>query len=251
MLKGRIMRQQEILVTGGNGTLGTQLRKYLPDAVYTDLDNFDVTDYRQMESFVTAGNYKMIFHAAAFISPPLIDKEPIRAVDVNIIGTSNVVKLCSNHSLKLMYICTDYVFNGKGGNYREDDPVFPVNKYAWSKLGGECAVRLHDNHIIVRISFGPNVFPYPKAFTDQWTTRESVRVIARKLAFLALQDVTGTYHVGGTRKTVYEYARSLDPEKVIEKMSINDVGFTVPVDTSLDSSKFNVLWNSENKEEES
>jgi dTDP-4-dehydrorhamnose reductase len=143
-----------------------------------------------------------------------------------------------------MYICTDYVFQGDKGSYDESDPVHPVNKYAWSKLGGECAVRLYERSLIIRTTFGPNAFPFPKAFVDQWTSREAVSVIARKLAALAATDATGVVHVGGTRRTVWEYARSLDPSKLIGELSIRDVAFKVPVDTSLNCARCNEILSS-------
>src|SRR5690606_22152297 len=96
------------------------------------------------------------------------EKDPLNGIETNIIGTANVVKLCMKHSLRLIYISTDYVFSGDKGDYKENEPVHPVNKYAWSKLGGECAVRMYDKALIVRTSFGANVFPYDKAFVDQW-----------------------------------------------------------------------------------
>ena len=134
--------QKKILFTGGSGLLGTEFKKNLPDIHYPSKAEFDITNYDQMDRYLGNGNWSMIVHAAAFTSPPRIDQDPLRAIDVNIIGTSNVVKLCVKYGLKLIYLCTDYVFKGDNGNYKEDDPVFPVNKYAWSKLGGECAVRL-------------------------------------------------------------------------------------------------------------
>jgi dTDP-4-dehydrorhamnose reductase len=142
---------------------------------------------------------------------------------------------------RLIYISTDYVFNGEKGDYRETDPVYPVNKYAWSKLGGECAVRMYDKSLIIRTSFGPNIFPYQKAFVDQWTSRESVSAIARKIVALINRDITGVIHVGGTRKTVYEYAKGLDESKEIGKLSIKDISFNVPVDTSLNCEKYRGL----------
>ena len=146
------------------------------------------------------------------------------------------------YSARLIYVCTDYVFRGDKGNYREEDPVLPVNKYAWSKLGGECAVRLYDKSLIIRTTFGPDVFPYPKAFVDQWTSREGVSVIAGMISKLLDTDLTGVIHVGGRRKTVYEYAKGLDPNKEIGELSIQDVNFSVPVDTSLDCSRYNELF---------
>jgi dTDP-4-dehydrorhamnose reductase len=236
-----IIEQNTILFTGGNGLLGTEFKKQLPDAVYTNSSNFDITDYNQMDEFVKLNNIRVVIHAAAFTSPPKIDADPFKAIEVNIIGTSNVVKLCMKYNIRLIYLSTDYVFKGDKGNYSEEDPVDPVNKYAISKLGGECAVRLYDNSLVIRTSFGPNVFPYPKAFIDQWTTRLSVSNVTTKIISLIDKNVNGIVHVGGKRQTVYQYAKSLDETKQIDKLSLNDVNFVAPVDTSLDSTKFDLI----------
>ena len=148
------------------------------------------------------------------------------------------------YRIRLIYISTDYVFKGDKGNYKETDPVYPVNKYAWSKLGGECAVRLYDNVLIVRTSFGPDIFPYEKAFTDQWTSREVVSVVAKKISSLIDSLAKGTIHIGSKRRTVFEYAQSHNQNKKIDKLSIHDVSFRVPEDTSLDCEKFDSLLGS-------
>jgi dTDP-4-dehydrorhamnose reductase len=233
-----MLESRKVLFTGGSGLLGGAMRKLLPDASFPSSAEFNVTDYEQMKAYLGRGDYSVLVHAAAFTSPPKVDKDPGRAMEANIIGTAKVVRLCMAHAVRLIYISTDYVFRGDRGNYREDDPVHPVNKYAWSKLGGECAVRMYDNALIVRTSFGPNVFPYPKAFCDQWTSRLSVDQFAAKLVALIPGDATGVLHVGGPRRTVYDYARSLDETKEIQKLSIHDVGFSVPVDTSLDCRRY-------------
>lgn len=230
-----------ILFTGGSGLLGTEMRRWLPAALYPSSADFDVTDPARMEAWAKSREIGQVIHAAAFTSPPRIDQDPARALDANIIGTANVVKFCMARGARLIYVSTDYVFRGDRGHYTEDDSVHPVNKYAWSKLGGECAVRLYDRGLIVRTSFGPGVFPYPKAFVDQWTSRESVAVVAEKIARLARTDATGVVHVGGPRRTVFAYAKSLDPSKAIAGLSIHDVNFSVPVDTSLDCGRFDEL----------
>ena len=234
-------RESKIIFTGGSGLLGSEFKKILPNIRYPSSKEFNVTDYLQMRNYIEENGAELIIHAAAFTSPPLIDKNPTKALDVNIIGTSNIVKLCIEFDARLIYISTDYVFSGYKGNYKETDPVLPVNKYAWSKLGGECAARLYDKALIVRTSFGPNTFPYQKAFVDQWTSRESVSTIARKIAKLIDKDISGVIHVGGQRKTVFEYARELQNEKEVGELSRNDVNFKVPLDTSLDCSRYNEL----------
>jgi len=236
-----MIEQSKILFTGGSGLLGGEIRKLLPDANYPSSSEFNVTNFKQMDDYLKKLDIKLLIHAAAFTSPPRIDQVPLKAIDINIIGTSNVVKLCARYNIKLIYLCTDYVFKGDKGNNSEDDPMFPVNKYAWSKLGGECAMRLYDNSIIIRTSFGPNKFPFPKAFVDQWTSRESVNKIAKKIFELLKTDFTGVIHIGGRRRTVYEYAKELEKDKEISELRRDEVNFKVPADTSLDCNKYNKL----------
>lgn len=230
-----------ILFTGGSGLLGTAMRKLLPGALFPSSTECDVTDPAGMDAWAKSREIALVIHAAAFTSPPRIDQDPIRALEANVIGTANVVKFCAARGARLIYISTDYVFRGDRGHYAEEDELHPVNKYAWSKLGGECAVRLYDRGLIVRTSFGPDVFPYPKAFTDQWTSRESVSAVAAKIAKLARTDATGVVHVGGPRRTVFGYAKSLDASREIQELSIHDVNFSVPADTSLDSKRYDEL----------
>jgi dTDP-4-dehydrorhamnose reductase len=242
------MSDSQIIFTGGSGLLGAEFRQRHPDILYPSSSEFDVRQYEQMNRFVRQHACDVFVHAAAFTSPPLIDQDPLRALESNIVGTANVVKLCLEHNLRLVYISTDYVFPGDQGLYREEDPVQPVNKYAWSKLGGECAVRLYDNSLIIRTSFGPNIFPYDKAFTDQWTSRESVAEIAGKISPLIRSDVTGVIHVGGPRRTVFDYAAGLQGSKPVGKLSIKDVSFKVPVDTSLDCGKYRAFCDEQSTE---
>ena len=231
-------KKSQIIFTGGIGLLGSEFRKIRPEIDYPSLEKFNVKNYHQMRKYVELNDYRLFIHAAAITSPPLIDENPIEGLDVNIVGTANVVRLCMEFDIKLIYISTDYVFKGDKGDYKETDPVYPVNKYAWSKLGGECAVRMYDKTLIIRTTFGPDVFPYQKAFIDQWTSRESVSVIAEKISKLIDKNITGVVHVGGKKRTVFEYAKSLDTARDIGKLSINDVGFVVPVDTSLNCDKY-------------
>jgi len=236
-----MMSGKKTLVTGGSGLLGRELMRLLPEAHFPVHGAFDVADYGMMDSYLGDKTITLLIHAAALTSPPKIDQDPEAALRVNIVGTANVVRLCQRHGIKLVYVCTDYVFRGDRGNYSEEDPVLPVNKYAWSKLGGECAVRLYENSLIVRTSFGANEFPYEKAFVDQWTSRLPVKDFAERLIALLETNATGVVHIGGPRRSVYEYARAVSPEKAIGELSLRDVSFVAPRDTSLDTSKYEGL----------
>jgi hypothetical protein len=83
------------------------------------------------------------------------------------------------------------------------------------------------------------VFPYEKAFVDQWTSRESVAKTASMIAKIIDVDIKGVIHIGGRRKSVFEYAKGLDQSKEIKELSISNVSFKVPVDTSLDCGMYN------------
>lgn len=237
--------EEEILFTGGSGLLGKEMKNLIPKSYFPSHEEFDIKNYSQMEEYVKDKKIRLLIHAAAITSPPRVDKSPLEALETNIIGTSNVVKLCSKNNFKLIYISTDYVFKGDKGNYKEEDEVLPINKYAWSKLGGECAVRMYDNSLIIRTSFGPNEFPFPKAFIDQYTTREKVSIIAKKITSLLDKEIFGVIHLGGLRRTVFEYAKNLNPSKEIGELSIKDVPFKIPKDTSLDSTKYHKLMEEE------
>jgi dTDP-4-dehydrorhamnose reductase len=240
-----MIQQEKILVTGGSGLLGSEIKRLIPMSFFPTHEEFDITNYFQMEDYINGKEIKTILHAAAFISPPVIDKNPLKAIETNIIGTSNIVRLSSKHNSKLIYLSTDYVFRGDKGDYSEEDELYPVNKYAWSKLGGECAVRLYDNSLIIRTSFGPNIFPYEKAFKDQYTTRESVSTISKKIVNLLERDIKGVIHIGGKKRTAMEYAKSLDSSKNIGELYINEVDFKVPRDSSLDCKRYNQVFGGE------
>jgi len=233
--------ESKILFTGGSGRLGTEMKKLIPKAMFPSSANFDVTNYAQMEGLIKKHKPKIIIHAAAYTLPQQAEKEPIKPLEANIIGTANVAKLCLKFGIKLIYISTDYVFDGKKGNYKEEDPVLPVNKYAWSKLGGEAAVRMLDRYLIIRTSLGEKVFPYKAAFVDHFTSRESVDVIAKKIVKVVNAGISGIIHIGHKRRSVYGYAKDLG-SKNVSKVSIKDVEFPVPKDTSLNLSKYNKLF---------
>lgn len=230
--------QQQILFTGGSGLLGSEFKKILPNIHYPSSKEFNLLNLAQMDRFLKNNSIKICIHTAAFTSPPKIEKDPIKAIDVNIIGTANIVKLCIKYKIRLIYISTDYIFKGDRGNYAEEDPVLPINKYAWSKLGGECCVQQHDNFLIIRTSFGSEIFPYKKAFIDQWTSRERVTTISQKIIPLIDTKIKGIIHIGGDRKTVFEYANSLKNSSNILQCSVQEAGFTVPHDTSLNCSRY-------------
>lgn len=238
-----MFKDSEILVTGGSGLLGTTLKDIKPDYQYPSHAAFDITDYSSIDNYTQdlaaqGINIKCILHFAAFTSPPKVEKDPKQALLTNIVGTANVVRLCMKYNIRMLYTSTDYVFDGESGNYKETDPVLPTNIYAWSKLGGETAALMYDKSLIIRMSISPDEFPHPKAWIDQWTSRETAAQTCTKIIKLADSDVTGIIHIGGRRQSVYEFAKSLSPDKDIGTLERKNANYAVPKDTSLDSSLY-------------
>lgn len=232
---------EKVLLTGGSGLLGKEILKNLPEILAPTRSEFDVTNFDQIDGFLRDADIDTIIHAAAFTSPPLIDKDPINALRINIVGTSYIAEICALRNIRLVYISTDYVFKGDKGNYGEMDEVLPQNLYAWSKLGGECAVKMHEDSLIIRTSFCEPVFPYDKAFVDQYTSRDSVEIIAPlilKITFI--KDLKGVIHLGTERKTVKELAVKLGKADVGD-LKISEVSFKVPKDTSFNCGKIDQL----------
>lgn len=236
-----MIKQNKILVIGGSGRLGSELKKLMPKALFPSSKVFNVTNRAQMRSFINKHKPQLVLHAASVVSPPSVEKNPGPALETNIIGTAYVAELCLNKGMKMVYICTDYVFKGDKGNYKEEDPLLPTNRYAWSKLGGEAAVRMLPDFLIFRTSLGAKVFPYPQAYTDHFTSRESVDIIAKKIVKIIHAGISGVIHIGHKRRSVYQYAKALGGKQQINKITRLDMGFPVPKDTSLNTSKYDKL----------
>jgi dTDP-4-dehydrorhamnose reductase len=228
----------QILITGGAGKLGSALLKVIDHAVCGTRENFDFTNVKMVTDFLNSNPaINTIVHCGAMVSPPKVNEQIDKAIHDNIIGTALLSSICFQRNLRLIYISTDYVFSGEKGNYNEQDELMPQNKYAWSKLGGECAVQMLNDFVIIRMSFGPDIFPYKAAFIDQYTSRETASNIVKKIKNVVLSDFKGVIHVGAERKSVFEYALSTGATD-IDPISINDMSVKMPVDTSLNTSLY-------------
>ena len=162
------------------------------------------------------------------------DKDINKSIDLNIIGTANVVLMCERYSKKIVYISTDYVYPGTDGDYKETDSMKPFTKYGWSKLGGECAVQMYDNHLILRMSMNRKPFPHPKALKDM---RKSLIYIedAAKIT-LKLLDEKGVINIGGKSQSVYDFVKEENPN--IEPIYLSEISdVNMATDCSMDTTK--------------
>jgi len=234
---------EQILLTGGSGRLGTELRALLPGIVAPPRAELDVTRPDTIEAALERYRPALVVHAAAYTNVAEAEVDRRSCWQVNVEGTRNLVRALVSRGIKLVHISTDYVFDGTRGGYREDDPVGPVrNFYALSKLVAEEVVRVLDRHLIVRTSFRPREWPYPVAFADVYTSQDYVDVVAPKIALLLQRCDEVQYHtlhVATERKSVYELARRRKPDVVAG--SKRDAKVQLPDDISLDISRWTEL----------
>ena len=230
------MPHKHTLITGGSGLLGSELKKLISGSIAPAHQELDINRERDLMDFCYTHRPQYFIHCAALRQ----DKggaDP-EAILTNIIGTANIALTCTMLDIKLIYISTDYVYPGTQGPYKETDPVLPVNKYAWGKLGGECSVQMmpSDLWLIYRLSFGAENFEHMKAVVDQKTSRVRVGMAARAIA-CSYTKYTGVFNFGTTKPwTVYDYAVSRGEE--VGRIKRAQIGPQIPADTSLDTTKF-------------
>jgi len=230
----------KILVFGGSGTLGTALKKLDSDIVGLSHDQCDISSDKEVLMAVFLERPDIIINCAAIINQKQINNDIANAIDTNIMGAGNIAKVSSNYGCRYVYISTDYVYPGWKGDYKESDPVYPFNKYAWSKLGGECSAMMLDNSLVIRTSFGKEKFEHKKAFTDKWTSKDYVDVIAPMILEASKSDLTGILNIGTDRKTIYDYATQRNK---VEPITIQGSGLQTPKDTSLNLERWKKFKN--------
>ncbi|MBU0507813.1 dTDP-4-dehydrorhamnose reductase [bacterium] len=205
-----------ILITGHKGMLGREIvataEKLGLETAGIDLPECDITDRAALERAVRDAKPDLIIHAAAFAQVDRCESEPELAYRVNATGTQNVCLAAQPFDIPLLYVSTDYVFDGsKNEPYDESDAAGPLSVYGKSKYAGECFVRdLCAKHFIVRTSWlcghgGPNFVETLlklakerdelKVVNDQHGSPTFAVDLAPELLRLSQSDAFGTYHI--------------------------------------------------------
>jgi dTDP-4-dehydrorhamnose reductase len=228
---------RKIFLTGGSGTLGSELIKiskaHEVEFIAPASKYCDITNPYQIHNHIKDSGCDTIVHSAAITDVKATENDPSLAWDVNVLGTLNVLKSCKDLGKKLVFISTDYVFDGEKGNYAIDDPINPLSKYAKTKAGAELLVRTYENSLVIRTSFFGYDFPYEAAFVDQWSSKDYVDIIAPKVLEEILGNKTGVIHTGNERRSIYNIA--LDRNENVKKIYRKSVGSFIPRDISLQS----------------
>ena len=229
--------KKNIIITGGSGRFGAHLKKIKSShrLFFPNKKDLNILKPKSIENYLKSKKADIVIHLAGLSRPMDIHNKKIeKSIDLNIIGTANVTKICSKKNVKLIYFSTSYVYPGTKGNYKETEPVLPVNNYAWSKLGGEASVQLYKNSLILRVCMTEKPFVHDKAFANVKTSfmyHDDVSKILFKLL-----NKKGIVNLGGKSQFIFDFAKK--DKKNVKKIFLKKKdNLGMPFDSSLNINK--------------
>ena len=207
----------KILLTGSDSRFGKIFRKIKSKNkfIFRNKKELNILSKKSIQKNLKRFKPNYVLHLAGLSRPMKIHEKQIsKSIDLNIIGTANLVKEVSKLGIKMIYLSTSYVYPGTKGNYKETDPIKPWNNYSWSKLGGECSVQMYKNSLIIRLCMTEKPFIHNRAYANV------------KLNFIFQEDAAklilkiigkkGIINLGGPSQTVYNFAKKFN--KKIKKI---------------------------------
>lgn len=223
--------QKKILVTGGDGRFAQELKKIKSryKFIFRSKKQLNILSTKSIKKNFQIFKPHIILHLAGLSRPMKIHDEEINSsIDLNIIGTANIVKLCKEKKIKIIFFSTSYLYPGKKGNYSETDPLLPWNNYGWSKMGAESAVQMYKNSLIIRACMTEKPFLHKSAFGNV----KSNFIFHDNFAkiFLKTLNKRGVINIGGKSQTIFQFAKKFNSN--VKKIKSNGE-FPLKMDMSL------------------
>ena len=275
------MVKLKFLVTGSAGLVGQQVVKDLSKSnqvfscyneskpEYGDSVKMDLKNYEMVSSVLTEIKPDVVIHLGAMTGVDICEKEKTSASEINTKATEIIAKECSKLNSFLVYVSTDYVFDGNFGMYKEDDVANPLGFYGKSKLEGEKAVQnFSTNWCIARTSTPFGLHPTKKSFPmwvienlqkqkqidvliDQFTSPTYIPNLSRMLIEISERRITGIIHTAGASKISRYQMASMVSDKLnldgtlLKQISMNKMKWVAqrPKDSSLDVSRASSILN--------
>tara|TARA_Y100000768_G_scaffold3134_1_gene2294 strand:- start:8367 stop:9068 length:702 start_codon:yes stop_codon:yes gene_type:complete len=229
-----------IIVTGGDGRFAQILKKKnkFLNLKFLSKKKLNILNTKSIENIIIKYKPKMIMHTAGLSRPMSIHEKDIKkSIDLNIIGTANVVKLCKKYDIKLIFFSTNYVYDCIKGNFKETDGIKPINNYGLSKMGGEASVLMYKNSLVLRIQMTEKPFAYNKAFTNVFSNymfhEDMVKILPK------LINKFGIINVGGKKRSAYNFAKKWNKKTIRAKNKDK----TIPVNQTMNLSKLRKILN--------
>jgi len=264
----------KVLLIGCSGLLGKKLHSTLSENGFNVYASFhqnsisdkncfplDITQKDDVENIIKTPHPDVVVHAAAYSNVDDCETNKHTAYDINVQGTKNIAHTTEQMNAKLVYISTDYVFDGKTGSYKEGDTTNPINYYGQTKLEGEDAVKSICSHYIIcrtSVIYGANKSNFATWAIDQLKNGITINIVtdqfvsptlnsdlSEQIIALINNDEQGIFHTAGfERISRYDFCGNVADvfdldEKLINPISMNEMKWVAqrPVDSSLDVSK--------------
>jgi dTDP-4-dehydrorhamnose reductase len=233
-------KKNRIVVTGGTGRFGKVLQKNVGENyLFPSKKELNILNLTSVLKYLKKKKPKYLIHTAGLSRPMHLHEKNIEeSIQLNIIGTANVVTVCSKLNIKIIYFSSSYVYPGLKGNYKETDPLLPSNNYSWSKLGGECAVQMYKNSLILRVSMTEKPFVHKSAFVNMISNfifhREFITI------FKKIINKKGIINIGGKSQSVFNFAKRYN-KKVKKSFLRNQSNFIVPLNSSMNLKKLHQI----------
>ena len=205
--------KKKIIVTGGNGRFAQELKKIKSKYkfIFRSKNQLNILSSISIRKNFKTFKPNYILHLAGLSRPMSIHEDNInKSIDLNIIGTCNLVKICNENKIKIIFFSTSYIYPGKKGSYSESDPVLPWNNYGWSKLGAEAAVQMYKNSLIIRACMTEKPFVHNQAFGNVKSNFIFHEDIAKIL--IKLLNKKGIINIGGKAQTIYKFAKKYNKD---------------------------------------
>ena len=199
---------KKIIVTGGDGRFAGQLKKIVSKYrfILRNKKQLDILSTKSIKKNFELLKPDCVIHLAGLSRPMSIHEKDInKSIDLNIIGTANLVKICNKKKIKIIFFSTSYLYPGKKGNYKETDPLLPWNNYGWSKLGAESAVQMYKNSLIIRACMTEKPFTHKSAFSNVKTNFIFHDDFAK--IFIKVIPLRGVINIGGKSQSIYKFAK--------------------------------------------
>jgi dTDP-4-dehydrorhamnose reductase len=223
---------KKIIVTGGEGRFAKELKKINTNYnfIFRDKKKLNILSIKSIRKNIKRFKPNIILHLAGLSRPMSIHEKKInKSIDLNIIGTSNLVKLCNENKIKIIFFSTSYVYPGTKGNYKENDPLLPWNNYGWSKLGAESAVQMYKNSLIIRACMTEKPFIHKFAFSNVESNFIFHDEFVKK--FIKIINKKGIINIGGKKNTIFNFAKKYN-KKVKKVKSKGELPYKMDMNLS-------------------
>ncbi len=242
---------KNFLVLGGSGNLGSALKKnryFFNRSYFPSKKQLNLLSSKKILSFVKKKNIKLIINCAAIARMKECEKKRLKAFNVNVVGTHNLVKIINkiDQNIKLVHISSDAVYLSDKGNYSEKSKLQPYNFYGFTKILSEKIILSLKNYMIIRTRFfDKKKILFSHSATDSYSSSIEINHLVKNLKKLINKNYIGVINVGGKRISDFDLYKKF--KKKIKKCKQSDIQkkleFQISKDASMNCRLLNKVLN--------